>query len=87
MDDFKYKYYALKKSDSENITITLDSIDFLEAPVSKDYPIGKISVFVNNELLFSTDILLKNTIDRKDYWYYFKNFITEYRNILIDLSV
>lgn len=82
LEDFKYKFYALKKTDSKNITVTLDSISSLEAPVSKNYPIGKISVLVNNELLFSTDILVTENIERKDYLYYFKDFITNYRNIL-----
>ncbi|MBR3132994.1 MAG: D-alanyl-D-alanine carboxypeptidase [Clostridia bacterium] len=79
LSNITYKKYPIKKDSTDSVSITLDSIDYLEAPVSKKTNIGKISVFIGNEYIFDCEILVKNTIERKDCFYYFKNFIKDYK--------
>lgn len=81
LSEIKYKSYPLKNDDLENILVTLESKDSLEAPIDKNTSIGKISVYINNELLFSSDILITEKIERKDSFYYLKDFILNYKNV------
>lgn len=79
LSNITYKKYPMKKNSIYNINITLDSTDYLEAPIPKNYSIGKISIFIGNDYLFDCKILVKSDIDRKDFFYYFRSFITEYK--------
>lgn len=54
----------------------------LKAPLFQNTKIGKIAIFVDNETLFSIDILNQNIIYKKNITFYFNNFIKNYSHYL-----
>ena len=81
LSSVKYLVYPVKNIYKDNVHITIENIDYIEAPVTEDFPIGKISVFINNEFIFSCDILARTDIERKTTLYFFKNFLKNYKLI------
>ena len=77
--DLKYNSYPVKNNDSDNIKISIDNDNTLNAPVYSGDSIGCISVYINNELLFASNILVSNDIKKKDFLYYLKDFFTYYK--------
>lgn len=76
------KSIMIKKSDINNIKITINAIYEHEAPVYNNTKLGEIKIFVGNELLDSLDIVFDNTILRKDFYDYFYECVRAITNII-----
>lgn len=63
--------FPLQKSEIANIDLKIFSISKLSAPVSSNTKVGVLNVQLDNEILLSLDILLKNNINKKTWQIYY----------------
>ena len=68
-----YDYLPIEKSKLETINVEITCSKTLIAPISSNSIIGTIKILENNDILFETNIILKNTIEKKT----IKNYIVE----------
>lgn len=59
-------------SDSDKIELVTDIPEVVSAPVCKDNAIGKVNVFINDELVSSCNIYAAETVKKITYRYYLK---------------
>ena len=57
----------------------------LEAPINKSSQIGKIEIFLNNDLLDTINIEIENDIPKKGINYYIKYFLENYCDIITSI--
>ena len=85
LDNFVYDSILVRK-DQKKVEVLFDCDYTLVAPLSKNSPIGKLNVMVNDKLLCSCDILLDNDIYKnniKDYLrLFFKNYLININGLL-----
>lgn len=72
----------ISKKEKENISIKLDYIKTLDAPVKKDEKIGVANIYINNELVAQTNILTKENVNKKVFSSYMDNIFKSWVNIL-----
>ena len=80
--DILYSSIAVKNSDIDNISTSIDFNSYFEAPISKDTYIGSISLDINDIEYLSIDILNSNNIPKKNVLDYFYELICNYSNYL-----
>ena len=67
----EYSTIALNNNLINNIKITINCKQILEAPVFQGTKLGSIQIYAGNELVSSCDILLNNNIYKKNMFNYF----------------
>ncbi|WP_250277821.1 D-alanyl-D-alanine carboxypeptidase family protein [[Clostridium] colinum] len=72
----------LSKDEKNNISIKLDYIKTLNAPVKKDEKVGVAYIYINNSLVAQTNILPKKDIDKKTFYSYINEIFKNWINIL-----
>lgn len=86
MNSIPFAKIAVKKSDVQNISIKIDFIPVLEAPVLKNSKIGTLALNIEGTQYFSLKIFNNNEIRRKKVLeyilYIFKNYIIFFCNSL-----
>ena len=60
-----------KKEEISNIKVSINSINYLEAPVEENTKIGEIKVENGKENICNIDIITRNRIEKKNTIYYF----------------
>lgn len=73
---------VIKKSDECSIYTDIHSVSSLEAPILQDTKIGVLEVKDNNNTCLSIDILVSNTVYRKNCFDYYKYFLSNLNNYL-----
>ena len=68
-------FYPLKNDEIKNIKIEYKIQDVLEAPITKDYEIGNVKIFIDNNLLFSEKIYTMEEVRRNSIWEKLKDLI------------
>ena len=76
LNDCKYKNYPIKKDKLKDINIEIKNvkIDF-EAPVKEGQKLAILVLYINNEEIMNTDIIIDNYIERKDIKFYFRQIL------------
>ena len=72
------------KNKEKDIKINVNYNNNFTAPIEKGKVIGTIQVTLEEDILFSSDILLKEKITKKQVGDYFKDFITQHQKYLFD---
>lgn len=83
-DNFNLKLEKIANSklpvkNGENISIKIDYIEYLEAPVEKEQILGKLRVFIGDNQQFSLNILVDKEIERMNIKDYFFDLIKFYK--------
>ena len=74
-DEFPYKTMAVEKDKIDNIEIEINSLFYLESPVSEKQVIGNAKIMIDGEVLKVLDIYNKDEIRKKDVKDYFIEFM------------
>lgn len=74
-DEFPYKTMAVEKDKIDTIEIEINSLFYLESPVSEKQVIGNAKVMIDGEVLKVLDIYNKDEIRKKDVKDYFIEFM------------
>ena len=61
---------VVENNKKEKISTPIQYITYFDTPLYKNTPIGKMNINIDNEKIFDIDILSKNTIKRKNVFYY-----------------
>lgn len=69
---------VVKKTDLDNIEVSIDSIFEFEAPIENNTIIGKLKVKVKDDIIDSMDIYIGNYVEKKDMWDYFFECVKSY---------
>lgn len=79
LEDIKYTYYPIRKEMLNSISLCI-SEENLSAPILENQKIAEINLFVDNNLLFSTNILSSAYIKKKGAIDYLLYFVENYKN-------
>ena len=66
LENLDFEYMAVKKEDIDNIDIKINSIYYLEAPVTKNQIIGNMKILLGKEELGVYNIYSKEEVRKKD---------------------
>lgn len=77
-DQIPYTNLAVNKKSIDLINTPVSFNSVFEAPLLKDTVIGTMDVNIDDKCLFSLQILNRNTIDKKSYFYYLYFFTKNY---------
>ena len=72
----------ISKNEEDKISIKLDYIKSLEAPIQANEKVGVANIYINNELVAQTNILTKEAINKKTFSSYIDDIFTNWINIL-----
>lgn len=80
LSNLKYKFYPVKNEEINNIKLTVNSIKYLEAPVSKNTKIGEVKVNIGGNNICTIDIIAKCNIGKKNIGNYLLELIGKYKD-------
>lgn len=80
LSNLKYKFYPVKNEEINNIKLTVNSIKYLEAPVSKNTKIGEVKVNIGGNNICTIDIITKCNIEKKNIGNYLLELIGKYKD-------
>ena len=83
LESLKYKNMAIKNTQVDNIEVEINSLFYLEAPISEESVIGTAKIKLGEEVIEVLDIYNSNEIKKKDIWNYFMEFFRVYCNITV----
>lgn len=84
MEDTDYDEIPINKNELNSLDIQIKCNDELVAPLEANERIGVIEVLVKDEVIFSTNIILKEKIEKKSLFYFLKQLVENYSNYLED---
>ena len=85
LGELPYNITAIKKESLNSIHTEINCEKIFQAPVSSNSQLGEILLKDNIDTLLTIPIYLENTIEKKDLFYYFRNILFNYNNILSNL--
>ena len=85
LDNIKFEYILINKIDRDNIRIDFECNFDLVAPIEENFSIGKMQVLNGNQEIFSSNIIIKNEIPKKNISNYMILFFKEYSKIIKEL--
>ena len=85
LDNIKFEYILINKIDRDNIRINFECNFDLVAPIEENFSIGKMQVLNGNQEIFSSNIIIKNEIPKKNISNYMILFFKEYSKIIKEL--
>ena len=85
LDNIKFEYILINKIDRDNIRINFECNFDLVAPLEENFSIGKMQVLNGNQEIFSSNIIIKNEIPKKNISNYMILFFKEYSKIIKEL--
>lgn len=77
----------IKKDDISSLKVEFSISKELSAPVYKDTSIGKFIVYTSSETILEGNIISCQDINKKDIFFYLKDFFKNYSNILNNVSL
>ena len=69
---------AIRTSEIPSIELDINYIDEIEAPVQYGNKVGYIIAKIDDNIIFSQDILVKENIERKTLWDYLIEILTQF---------
>lgn len=76
------KELPINKQAKKDITVEIQAVDTLEAPVKNGKILGTVLLKKKEEVMLSANIIIGNEIDKKNVWDYFFQIITGYKVFL-----
>lgn len=76
-------WIPILKGKEKEIEVCINYNNNREAPLKKDEVIGNMEIRIKDEILLSTNILLKEEVAKKNIVDYLGNFVTNYSNYLV----
>lgn len=61
----------IQKTNIDNFKSSIYTLNYIDSPISKDFKIGVLQVYVNNVPILSVDIITKNTVSKTNTLKYF----------------
>ena len=81
LDELDFETMAVKKTDVDKVEIEVNSIFYLEAPVSKNQVIGNAKVTLNGEVIDILQMCAKEEIRKKEMQDYLVEFMLLIKSI------
>ena len=75
-------YYPVNKEEIKDINVEIKTEKILNAPVYKNQVIGKLTLKIGDKVIKEIDIISEKDINKKTYFDYFINLITNYTKYL-----
>ena len=75
-------YYPVNKEEIKDINVEIKTEKILNAPVYKNQVIGKLTLKIGDKVIKEIDIISEKDINKKTYFDYFINLITNYTTYL-----
>ncbi len=72
----------ISKEEKENISVKLDYIKTLDAPIKANEKVGIANIYINDSLVAQTNILTKENVEKKSFSSYINNIFKNWINIL-----
>ena len=72
----------IEKGSEKNITQTIDLPDSLSAPISQNQKVGEVSYSLDGNIVASTNLVAKESIDKTNFFTIFKNLFLKWGNLL-----
>ena len=82
--ELKYSKFPIEKNNIDNIWTEVNFKDYFEAPVEKNTKVGEIKTYLNTTEIMSTEILIREKIERKGVSDYFEELIKRYLKICVE---
>lgn len=76
LEEIQNKMIAINKNDIDNISIEINNLYYLEAPVEEKQVIGNVKIKIKNEVIGTLTIKNQLRIDKKEIKDYFIDFLT-----------
>lgn len=77
LEDINFEKMAVKNTQLDNITIEINSLYYLEAPIEKNKIIGNVKIMLGKETIGILQIYNKNEIEKKDVKSYLMEFLRQ----------
>lgn len=75
LEDINFEKMAVKNTQLDNITIEINSLYYLEAPIEKNRVIGNVKIMLGKDTIGVLQIYNKNEIEKKDVKSYLMEFL------------
>ena len=75
LEELQNKKIAVKSTDIDNISVEINSLYYLEAPVTEKQVIGNLKIKIKDQTVGVLAIENKNTIEKKNIKDYFTHFL------------
>lgn len=78
LEEFNF-LLPIRKNDIGNFRISTYTLNYIDSPISSDFKIGVLQLYVNNTPILNVDITVKNNISKRktfDYFVYILKSIT-----------
>lgn len=79
LENINSTFYPVKKDLLNSVSVSTVQ-ESLEAPVSENQKIAEINIYINNNRIFSTNIVSSTYISRKSWFDYVSFFVMNYKN-------
>lgn len=77
LEDINFEKMAVKNTQLDNITIEINSLYYLEAPIEKNRVIGNVKIMLGKDMIGVLQIYNKNEIEKKDVKSYLMEFLRQ----------
>lgn len=77
LEDINFEKMAVKNTQLDNITIEINSLYYLEAPIEKNRVIGNVKIMLGKDTIGVLQIYNKNEIEKKDVKSYLIEFLRQ----------
>lgn len=67
-----------KQEDVEDLQIQIITLNQVDAPIQKDKKVGYVKIKLGNTLLRDLDILVEETVEKKEYQDYLREILLNY---------
>lgn len=84
LGELKYSKFPIEKNSIDNIWTEVNFKDYFEAPVEKNTKVGELKTYLNTTEIMSTEILIREKIERKGVSDYFEELIKNYLKICVE---
>lgn len=78
----QYDEIPINKNELNSLEIQIKCDEELIAPLEANERIGVIEVFVKDKVVFSTNVILKEKIEKKSLFYFMKQLVENYSSYL-----
>lgn len=82
LNDLEYTCLPIRKDLHDNMLVSIDCETNFEAPINSNLEIGSAKIQIDDNIILSTSIITKNTINKKSAFSYYTYFLKDFISIL-----